>query len=121
MIFRWAPPPSPLPSRRPHPTVDKANRLLKHDPRGLRILLVEDHEVVALGMAKLLSWLGHQTVCASGASKAIIAASLQPFDVLICDYRLSDGSPAEVLQAVRCSSIGYALLMSAADEGDTHW
>ncbi|HKB34061.1 MAG TPA: response regulator transcription factor [Candidatus Dormibacteraeota bacterium] len=69
----------------------------------IRVLIVEDHRVVAQGLAALIN---HQTdmkvVGEAGtvAECAPAAAELQP-DVVLLDFRLPDGTGAEAAAAIR--------------------
>jgi DNA-binding NarL/FixJ family response regulator len=76
------------------------------DPVGeepIRVLIVEDHRVVAEGLAALIN---HQTdmKVVGGASTVAecvpAAAELQP-DVVLLDFRLPDGTGADAAAAIR--------------------
>jgi PAS domain S-box-containing protein len=75
-------------------------------PRRLRILLVEDHADTRRMMARLLT-MGHADVTAAGtvaeALAAVAAASppSPPFDLLVCDIGLPDGTGHDVARAVK--------------------
>ncbi|MEW4569697.1 response regulator [Tautonia sp. JC769] len=65
--------------------------------KGIRILLVEDHSDIARVLATLLSRAGHVVTTAGSMSRAEqIAAASGPFDLLISDLSLPDGSGLEL-------------------------
>ncbi|HOB75724.1 MAG TPA: MASE3 domain-containing protein [Phycisphaerae bacterium] len=70
-------------------------------PRPLRILLVEDHADTVRVMHKLLKACGHQVQSAGGVTAGLELAIREPFDLLISDLGLPDGSGLELIQALR--------------------
>jgi PAS domain S-box-containing protein len=76
-------PPPPLPS----------------EPRDIRILLVDDHEDTNRAMQRLLQRLGYDVKTAGSVSAALNAANADPpFDLLISDIGLPDGSGLELME-----------------------
>ncbi len=68
-----------------------------------RVLIVEDHQVVADGLSALLNTQSDMTVvghAGSVAESAERAAELQP-DVVLLDFRLTDGTGADAAAAIR--------------------
>ena len=68
-----------------------------------RVLIVEDHQVVADGLSALLNTQRDMTVvghAGSVAESADRAAELQP-DVVLLDFRLTDGTGADAAAAIR--------------------
>jgi signal transduction histidine kinase len=65
--------------------------------RSLRILLVEDHDGIARACQRLLISHGYLVVRAAAAASALAAAEREPFDLLICDLTLPDGSGLQLL------------------------
>ena len=66
-----------------------------------RVLIVEDHQVVAEGLTVLLDEHPDLTVvgwAATGADAARLAAT-EPFDVAVVDYWLPDRTGAETVAA----------------------
>jgi CheY-like chemotaxis protein len=59
-------------------------------PGGLRVLLVEDNDLVAYGLASLLRRAGHCVQVAPDGSAALAAASAFPPDVALVDIGLPD-------------------------------
>jgi DNA-binding NarL/FixJ family response regulator len=77
----------------------------KGDPGGdpIRILIVEDHLVVAEGLAALINHQADMKVVGqadSVAESVAAAAELGP-DVVLLDFRLPDGTGAEAAAAIR--------------------
>lgn len=72
-----------------------------HDPT--RVMVVEDHQVVAEGLAALINQQKDMTVVGYAGSVADSierAAELQP-DLALIDFRLTDGTGADVAMAIR--------------------
>ena len=68
-----------------------------------RVLIVEDHQVVAEGLAALINDQEDMSVVGSAGSVAdsiARAAELQP-DVVLIDFRLTDGTGADAAAAIR--------------------
>jgi DNA-binding NarL/FixJ family response regulator len=71
--------------------------------RQIRVLIVEDHQIVADGLTALLNDQKDMTVVgnvASVAESAPAAAELSP-DVVLLDFRLNDGTGADAVAAIR--------------------
>lgn len=74
-----------------------------NDTAKVRIMLVDDHEVVRLGLRTLLERREGFTVVAEAASMAeavAVANSAQP-DVIVMDVRLPDGTGVEACREIR--------------------
>ncbi len=68
--------------------------------RPLRILLVEDHDDTSRVMSRLLERLGHQVRTADSVASALVAAE-EPFDLLLSDIGLPDGTGIDLIQQLR--------------------
>jgi CheY-like chemotaxis protein len=66
-----------------------------------RILLVEDDAVTAVVLARLLRGAGHQVVAAGTVQTALATGMSQPFDLLLSDIGLPDGSGLEIMRQLR--------------------
>jgi two-component system, NarL family, response regulator DevR len=89
------------------------------DERQVKVLLVDDHEMVALGIKSLLETEnGVEVVATVGTVKDAVAAvvRLQP-DVVLMDYRLPDGTGAEAARAIMAleKAPGVVMATSVAD------
>jgi CheY-like chemotaxis protein len=69
--------------------------------RRLAILIVEDHESTAKILAKLLRAFGHDVSTAGSVQEATREAGKKPFDLLISDLGLPDGSGVDLLGKLR--------------------
>ena len=69
--------------------------------RVLRILLVEDHGATAQVMQKLLSRSGHAVAAAGSVREALALADREPFDLVISDLGLPDGSGHDLMRELR--------------------
>jgi CheY-like chemotaxis protein len=68
---------------------------------GLRILLVEDHDVTRATVAQLLSSRGASVSTAALGSEALQLLSHKPHDVMLLDMMLPDIDGSEVLRKIR--------------------
>ena len=72
--------------------------------RGLRILLVDDHEDTCTALEKLLVRRGHLVAATHNMRSAMEAAVRNQFDLLISDIALPDGNGMELMMQVRAIS-----------------
>ena len=88
--------------------------------RSLRLLVVDDHEVVRRGLASLLDRRsGFEVVAQAGSvAEAITLAALHEPDVVIMDVRLPDGSGIEACREIRAArpETRVVMLTSYPDE-----
>ena len=86
----------------------------------LRVMLVDDHEVVRDGIKLLLNGVPDVVVCAeaSSAREAVAVAARALPDVIVMDVRLSDGSGIEATRDIRAARPTTQVLMltSFADD-----
>ena len=84
----------------------------------VRVLLVEDHPDTRQVLARLLKSLGCVVTTAGSVKEAIDAAERQPFDLLLSDIGLPDGSGIDVMRHVgaRHKLKGVALSGYGQDE-----
>ena len=88
------------------------------EERSPKILLVEDHVDTLLTMARLLRKFGYPVVTAVSVQTALDLAAGEPFDLLISDLELPDGSGLEIMRYVkeRSGMRGIALSGYGTDE-----
>ena len=86
----------------------------------LRVMLVDDHQVVRDGIKLLLNDIEDVVVCAeaSSAREAVAVAAQALPDVIVMDVRLSDGSGIEATRDIRAARPRTSVLMltSFADD-----
>jgi len=68
---------------------------------GIRVLLVEDHADTLRMLTRLLRGAGFEVSAFSGVASAIAAVEREPFDVLVSDLGLPDGSGCDIMRHVR--------------------
>lgn len=87
--------------------------------KDIRVVIVDDHEVVALGLKALLSDEDDITVVGTATTVQQAQAVLRELspDVALVDYRLPDGSGIDVISALRSTDDppGVVMITAAAD------
>ncbi len=94
--------------------------MLQQHPHSIRLLLVDDHEVVRVGLKTLLGRTGHiQVVGEAGTAASAVteALRLKP-NIVLMDVRLPDGSGIEACRAIRtaCPETRVLFLTSFSDD-----
>ena len=89
-------------------------------PPVVRVLVVEDHPVVAEGLATLLAEDPRLRVVrrAETVAQAVAAAAEEPLDVALVDFRLPDGTGAEAATGIREHRPEAAVLFLSADDSE---
>lgn len=85
-----------------------------------RVLIVEDHQVVAEGLAALIDDQKDMTVIGSAGSVAdavALAAELTP-DVILMDFRLTGGTGADAGLAIRVSRPDVKIIFLTREDTD---
>ena len=88
--------------------------------QAVRVLLVEDHPIVAEGLRLTLSRHDDLQVVGTAVSVAEarrLAAELHP-DLVLLDYHLPDGTGAAAARLIREATPDAVLVMLSADAGD---
>lgn len=85
----------------------------------MRILLVDDEEDIVEELGRFLRRRGHEVVGAGGVDAAMRALDNdRPFDVVLTDLRMPDGSGLDVLRACRdCPQPRPAALVMSGHAG----
>jgi signal transduction histidine kinase/ActR/RegA family two-component response regulator len=81
------------------------------ESRPLRILLVDDHQDTCSALERLLVRRGHLVAAAHNVRSAMEAAARNPFDLLISDIALPDGTGTELMAYLHAISpiLGIAI------------
>ena len=90
-------------------TVPPSPRIVKltvpvPETRPLKILLVDDHQDTCIALERLLVRRGHLVAAAHNVRSAMEAAARSPFDLLISDIALPDGTGTELMTYLRAIS-----------------
>jgi two-component system, NarL family, response regulator DevR len=87
---------------------------------AIRVMLVDDHEVVRQGLKAMLESTGEMIVVteAGSVAEAVERAPLGRPDVIVMDVRLADGSGIEATREIRAShpELRVIMLTSFADD-----
>ena len=88
----------------------------------MRVLVVEDDEGIAGGLAAHLARSGHAVDCTPSLAGAWSALAAEPYDVILLDLGLADGDGTELLRRLRAAPAGRlpdpatpVLIMTARD------
>jgi two-component system response regulator DevR len=87
---------------------------------AIRLLLVDDHEIVRMGLEAVLGYMDEFQVVGNAGTmaEAITQAQILKPDVIIMDVRLPDGTGIEACRAIlpQCPQTKVIMLTSYADE-----
>lgn len=93
--------------------------MTSNENRPLRMLLVDDHEIVRAGLRTVLTGNGMEVVGeASTVSDAIDAAQRLKPDMVLMDVRLPDGSGVEACREIRAAQPETKVLFLTAFEDE---
>jgi len=83
-----------------------------------RIFVVEDHETTARALKMFLETQGYDVAVAHGVASALEHADREPFDLLVCDISLPDGSGWDLMKKLSAKKPvrGIAFTASGSDE-----
>jgi two-component system CheB/CheR fusion protein len=70
-------------------------------PRGIDVLLVEDHAGTARALSLLLGREGYNVRVAGSVAAGIRAADEGTFDLLLCDLQLPDGTCLDLMRLLQ--------------------
>ncbi|MEO0938436.1 MAG: response regulator [Pseudomonadota bacterium] len=68
----------------------------------MKCLLVEDDPVLSRMLFRVMCQMGHDVAVAETLCRARQALDGQPFDTLLCDYALPDGTAFDLCDAAFC-------------------
>jgi hypothetical protein len=70
---------------------------------GMRILLVEDHDDTRRVLARLLTHFGYNVVLSASVEEALSAFRAEPFDAILSDIGLPDGTGYDIISEAKRS------------------
>jgi DNA-binding NarL/FixJ family response regulator len=101
------------------PTVERGTRVSQHDRRTTRILIVDDHPIVRLGIRQMLAAEADLDVCGEAESAEVarqLVDSVRP-DLAIVDLSLAEGTGLDLIRSLRESVPALpVLVLSMHDE-----
>ena len=82
----------------------------------LRVLVVEDENLIRWAVAETLTEAGHRVVEAPDAGTALrtVGQSFEPFDVVLLDFRLPDSDDLSLVEGIRRKAPASAIVMMTA-------
>ena len=90
-------------------------------PRRVRVLIVQDHPLLASALARVLE--GQPDFAVSGVSSsgaaAVASAALDRPDVVLMDFRLPDVTGPEAARMIQSEHAKAAIVFHSADESET--
>jgi CheY-like chemotaxis protein len=101
--------------KRPAATAKKTNGAAGACRGDLRICIVDDHADTVAALSKLFQVMGHRVSTASTLDEACAVVSAEPFDVLISDQHLPDGSGCDLLTRLPASHVRHAVVLSGSN------
>jgi DNA-binding NtrC family response regulator len=82
----------------------------------LRVLVVEDENLIRWAVAETLTEAGHRVVEAPDAGTALraVGQAFEPFDVVLLDFRLPDSADLSLVEGIRRQAPASAMVMMTA-------
>jgi len=83
----------------------------------MKILVVDDERLIRWSIKRMLGRLGHTVQEAEDLESARRAVREEDYDVVLCDFRMPDGSGADLLKDVRRIRPGARFVFMSGDLG----
>ncbi|WP_108650739.1 response regulator [Dongshaea marina] len=80
----------------------------------MKILIVEDDQLLAHHLSSVLSEQGHQTLTTDRSKEALYYASEYPIDIAIIDLGLPDSDGISLIKKLRAQKISFPILILTA-------
>ena len=82
----------------------------------LRVLVVEDENLIRWAVVETLTEAGHRVVEAPDARTAlrVVGQASEPFDVVLLDFRLPDSDDLSLVEGIRQQAPASAIVMMTA-------
>ena len=87
--------------------------------RSLRLLLVDDEELVRVGTGEMLRELGHEVLEACDGEQALNMLGDKAFDVVVTDYKMPRMDGAKLAERIRAVKPGLPILLITGYTGTT--
>jgi len=84
--------------------------------RPLRILVVEDENLIRWAVAETLMEAGHTVAeaCDAASAHEAVTSAAAPFDVVLLDFRLPDSNDLSLVERIRQQAPASAIVMMTA-------
>lgn len=84
--------------------------------KPLRVLVVEDENLIRWAVAETLTDAGHRVIEAPDAATALraVGQTSEPFDVVLLDFRLPDSDDLSLVEHIRQQAPSSAIVMMTA-------
>ncbi len=79
----------------------------------LKLLVVDDHRDIREMLVMAFQWRGHAVVAAESVASALEAAGREPFDVVVSDWSLPDGTGADLMRQLKARHGLKGVVLSA--------
>jgi DNA-binding NarL/FixJ family response regulator len=91
------------------------------DPKPIRVLLVDDHQLLTGALAKTMAYESDiQVVGVAGSVGEAKALARERLDVVLMDYRLPDGTGAEATRAIKARwPAARVVMLTALNDDET--
>ena len=89
-------------------------------PPKVRILLVEDHEDTLEVMCRFLEMRGHVVRGATNVAEGLELAEKEPFDLLVSDLNLPDGTGFDLMQKLKSAGHDLRGIALSGDSMEEH-
>ena len=79
----------------------------------LKLLVVDDHPDIREMLLMVFKWRGHTVEAAESVAAALALAAKQPFDLVVADWSLPDGTGADLMRQLKARYQMKGIVLSA--------